>query len=203
MKLKGDERMEIRSTGSIRYSIQDNKKVISGYAVKWGKWSREIRDENGLFFERMLKGAFVNSLRDRNQLALAEHYKLAYLGSVEDGTLSLEEDEVGLAFKLVLSNSVFAKLVYERVKSGEFSHVSVCFVSTDDIWEIKDKKRYRTVKEASLIEISLCADPAYTDTVAKVGDRREHLKLQHKINEINFMIRKKELLLKINKTLKL
>ena len=77
---------------------EDNKRTISGYAVKW----EQLSDKMGWFFrfrEKFRKGAFADSLDKRAQKILWNHNDDIVLGSTNNGTLRLSEDEVGLRFE--------------------------------------------------------------------------------------------------------
>ncbi|SPT81066.1 Uncharacterised protein [Bacillus cereus] len=55
--------MEIRcSAGELKLTTRSksNEKIISGYAVKWDKWSIKIYSKRKQFYERVKKGLFKN-----------------------------------------------------------------------------------------------------------------------------------------------
>lgn len=194
--------MELRTTaGTIKSTTRSKVKpmIISGYAVMWDKWSKKI-SENGIeFYERIMKGSFIESLKAKDQIALFEHNQNQYLGSVKEKTLFLEEDEIGLSFKIVLPDNNLGKIVYSHVKRGKLKHVSFSFNATDkeQSWETKVDKTYRTIKNARLLEISPVYIPAYTDSVVVEGDKRTVLFGK----EISKEIKKMQLIKKINETL--
>ena len=76
----------------------------------------------------MKKRAFQESLKEKDQIALFNHNKNKFLGKIQDGSLTLEEDSVGLSFKLILPDNDLGKKVYQEVTSGKLSQVSFTFV---------------------------------------------------------------------------
>lgn len=175
--------------------------VVTGYAIKWNSWSNEVREDGKAFYERFQKGAFTESLKSINQLALCRHKWTEKVGEVDEKTLFLEEDEVGLAFKIILPESGFGVRTFREVNKGILSKASVCFRNSIDSWSMDNTKQYRTVKKADLVEISLVEKPAYLDTVAKCGEQREQLKILHKIDQAIVDIKKREIISRIKAAL--
>ncbi|MCU5103729.1 HK97 family phage prohead protease [Bacillus cereus] len=198
--------MEIRcSAGELKLTTRSksNEKIISGYAVKWDKWSIKIYSKRKQFYERVKKGAFQESLKEKDQIALFNHNKNKFLGKIQDGSLTLEEDSVGLSFKLILPDNDLGKKVYQEVTSGKLSQVSFTFVDENSIWETKYEEEYRTILKARLSEISPVYNPAYPDTTVVEGDKRQHLLMKEQINHTLFELERRELIRKINGALKM
>lgn len=198
--------MEIRcSAGELKLTkrSESKEKIISGYAVKWDKWSIKIYSDRKQFYERVRKGAFQESLQEKDQFALFNHNKKDFLGKVQDGSLTLEEDSVGLSFKLILPDNDLGKKVYEEVTSGKLSQVSFTFVDENSIWETKYEEEYRTILKARLSEISPVYNPAYPDTTVVEGDKRQHLLMKEQIDYTLFELERRELIRKINGALKM
>lgn len=151
------DKIEIREDG-------DGKRTISGYAVKWEKKSQVL----GLFYkfrEQFKRGAFLNSLNDDDQRFLWSHDTSQVLGRTKNGTLRLQEDDIGLRFELDLPNTTLGNDTYESIKRGDVDGVSFGFRDADDhVEEPDDDLPLRTVKSAKLIEVSAVAFPAYPDS---------------------------------------
>ncbi|HFK1746064.1 TPA: HK97 family phage prohead protease [Bacillus cereus] len=197
--------MEIRcSVSELKLTTRsDNKeKIISGYAVKWDKWSNKILGSRKQFYEKVKKGAFKKSLGERDQIALFNHNKIDFLGEIQDGSLTLEEDSVGLSFKLILPDNNLGRKVYQEVTNGKLSHISFTFVDEKSNWETKGEDEYRTIVKVRLREISPIYSPAYPDTTVVEGDKRQHLLMKGKIDQSLFEIERRALLDEINRTLK-
>jgi HK97 family phage prohead protease len=92
---------EIRSGGDLRV-VSPGK--LAGYAAPYHSLSRDL----GGFVERIIPGAFKNSLSSPNHIrALLEHDPLRLLGRVGSHTLALQDDSKGLRFELSLPESIF------------------------------------------------------------------------------------------------
>lgn len=174
---------EIRSVKPQSIKQNGDKQIISGYAIKWDSWSDELRENDRLFQEQFTRGAFTESLKDNTQLALINHDRSREIASVEKGTLQLEEDDIGLFFKMTLPNDLRSRMTVKSIENNNLAHVSVSFGNAEDKIIKFPNKDYRYVRTAYLIEISLVESPAYSDTIAVVGDKRNQLILMHKIDQ--------------------
>lgn len=160
---KTEKRELITNDIEIREDEEGNR-TISGYAVKWEKKSNVL----GMFYkfrEQFKKGAFADSLKDGDQRFLWSHDSSQVLGRTKNGTLRLEEDDVGLRFELDLPNTTLGNDTYETIKRGDVDGVSFGFNNPDDhIEEFDDDIPLRTINKANLIEVSAVAFPAYPDS---------------------------------------
>lgn len=141
---------------------EEGAKTVQGYAVKWNKLSHKIA---GRFTERFQKGAFANSLRSDDQLALWSHDISKVLGRTKNNTLRLIEDDIGLRFELDLPNTTLGNDTYESVKRSDIDGVSFGFRAEEQDWENRNTNNVvRNVTKAKLVEISLVGLPAYPDS---------------------------------------
>lgn len=142
----------------------EGNRTLSGYAVKWEMKSQVL----GLFYkfrEQFKRGAFLNSLNDDDQRFLWSHDTSQVLGRTKNGTLRLQEDDIGLRFELDLPNTTLGNDTYESIKRGDVDGVSFGFRDADDfVEEPDDDLPLRTVNSAKLIEVSAVAFPAYPDS---------------------------------------
>lgn len=164
--------------------VESEQRVISGYAVKWRSLSKEIYEDGKRFFEKVERGAFADSLKNKNQYAFYSHDNTKRLACVDDGSLILEEDEIGLKYKIIIPNTRTGKTVIREMDSGELNSVSIGFAYSSDAWTVKDKRNYRTVLKAELREISLVKNPAYEHTSVLNGDRRAVLPILENIDKM-------------------
>ena len=162
----------------------NSQRIISGYAVKWRSLSKEIYEDGKRFFEQVERGAFADSLKDKNQYAFYSHDVTKRIACVEDGSLILEEDSIGLKYKIIIPNTRTGKVVMREMDKGALNKVSIGFAYTSDAWTVKDKRNYRTVLKAELREISLVNNPAYEHTSVLNGDRRTVLPIMESIDKI-------------------
>src|SRR5690625_5107269 len=155
------------------------KRTISGYAVKWEKKS-QVLGFFRRFREQFIKGAFADSLEKDDQRFLWSHDVSKVLGRTKNGTLRLEEDDIGLRFELDLPNTTLGNDTYESIKRGDVDGVSFGFRMLEEEWDENDSDNIvRTINKARLLEVSAVAFPAYLDS--EVNARRyDTLKEYHK-----------------------
>lgn len=150
-------KIELRENG-------EGKRMLTGYAVKWEKKSKVLGFLRK-FREQFKKGAFTESLEKDDQLFLWSHDPSKVLGRTKNGTLRLEEDDIGLRFELDLPNTTLGNDAYETIKRGDVDGVSFGFkVEADEIQDADDDLPLRTVTKARLFEVSVVAFPAYPDS---------------------------------------
>lgn len=147
---------------------EDGSKNVVGYVVKFNMRSQLIWGE---FYERVAKGAFAKSLEENTIKALWNHRTDYVLGSTKNGTLRLEEDDIGLRFELEMPNNSWGNDAFESISRGDTDGVSFGFLVRNDNWEyLKDEDVYeRTLLDIDLREISPTPFPAYPDS--EVGKR--------------------------------
>lgn len=140
------------------------KRTISGYAVKWEKKS-QVLGFFRRFREQFIKGAFADSLEKDDQRFLWSHDVSKVLGRTKNGTLRLEEDDIGLRFELDLPNTTLGNDTYESIKRGDVDGVSFGFRMLEEEWDENDPDNIvRTINKARLLEVSAVAFPAYLDS---------------------------------------
>lgn len=121
-------------------------------------------DIGGEWRERILPGAFARSIADDDVLAYAAHDDGRILGRTSSGTLELEEDATGLAYRLDLPDTSDGRDVAALVARKDLKGMSFGFVVTHDEWDETLEPPLRTIRQAKLIEISAVGRPAYGDT---------------------------------------
>ena len=164
MELNKTETRELLTNRIEIREDDDGKRTLTGYAVKWEKKSK-VLGYFRKFREQFRKGAFADSLEKDDQRFLWSHDTSKVLGRTKNGTLRLEEDDIGLRFELDLPNTTLGNDTYESIKRGDVDGVSFGFrVESDEIHEPDDDLPLRTVTKARLLEVSAVAFPAYPDS---------------------------------------
>lgn len=150
---------------------EDGQATIKGYAAVFEKLSEKMWG----FREKIQAGAFASSLKSkRNIKALWNHNPDYPLGSTKNNTLTLEEDEKGLKFELILPETNWGKDALESIKRGDTDGVSFGFRTKKDAWDESDEKNIvRTLIDVDLIEISPTPFPAYPQTNVGVRSLKE------------------------------
>jgi|SRR5690625_43873 len=161
---------EIRTVSQSVEVRSDDKKnmTIKGYALKFDTWSHDLGGFKETVSREALKDTPLNDVR-----ALFNHDPQKVLGRTKNESLSLVVDSVGLRFECTLSNTTYARDLYENLKVGNIDKCSYGFriaPNGDEVRFDKEDNIYkRTVKNIErLSEISIVAFPAYEDTAVSV-----------------------------------
>jgi HK97 family phage prohead protease len=152
----------------------DGGAVIEGYAALFNVLS----DDLGGFREMILPGAFAERLND-DVRALWQHDPLYVFGRTASGTLTLEEDAVGLRYRVRTPDAQWARDAQASIRRGDVSQSSFAFRMLDgDRWEIgEDGQVTRTIhRVAKLYDVSPVTYPAYPQTSADVAKRAAELR---------------------------
>lgn len=146
----------------------DNTKVITGYALKFGEPSKDL----GGFVE-VITAEALKEVDLSNVILLHGHDYSKPLASVKAGTLKLEVDEIGLKFEATLTDTSYAKDVYENIKAGIVDSMSFGFeVGLDSFEEDEEGTVTRSIENMkALHEISIVTVPAYDQTNVQVSTR--------------------------------
>jgi len=139
---------------------------IQGYAAKYNTLSGDL----GGFKERIAPGAFARSLKEGCDCrCLYNHDQNLVLGRTKSGTLSLQEDKVGLNFLCTLPDTSYARDLHTLIKRGDVSQCSFAFTVQDDEWGVGlddegEQCSIRTLRDVNLMDVSAVTYPAYEDT---------------------------------------
>jgi len=141
--------------------------VLVGYAAVYESRSLLI---NNKFVEIIKRNAFEESLRSHlhDVRALVEHDPIKILGRRSAGTLKVEDDVNGVRVEISMPDTTYSKDLMESVKRGDIRGMSFGFKCEDDSWEMDNDTPVRSVKKASLVEVSPTGFPMYTDTEVAV-----------------------------------
>ena len=144
-------------------SAEGDGMTLSGYAARFNS-----RSEDMGFRETIEPGAFSKSLRSRNEIkAFINHDTNLVIGSTRSGTLSLSEDDKGLADTISLPDTSYARDLSVSTARGDTSGQSFGFSVVRDEWS-KDYTQRRLL-EVRLHEVSIVTGfPAYAATSVNV-----------------------------------
>lgn len=160
--------LEIRS--STLTADSENKK-LTGYVVQWNKDSELLWGE---YIERFAPNAFSHSLAGGQDVrALFEHDHTKLLGRTSSGTLSLQEDTIGLRFELTPPDTQLGRDLLVSVERGDIRGMSFGFIAKKNEWDFSVEPNLRTVTEAELFEITVTSIPAYPDSSLAILKRSQ------------------------------
>lgn len=140
---------------------------LSGYAAVYNAPSRPLLvrglNNNKPFVERVKAGAFDESMGTNNVQLLIGHDSRELLANTGSGLLSLRSDSKGLAFEVNLPDTQRARDVRAMVEARVFTAMSFGFYVKRDSWAGGE----RLLEAVDLREVSIVADPAYTQTAVE------------------------------------
>lgn len=152
-EIRGGVPAEIRSEddGGIR---------VSGHAAVFN----EEADIAGLFREVIAPGAFRDAIGRDDVVFLVNHQGLP-LARTRSGTLKLREDNVGLYMETTLDpDDPDVRAITSKMKRGDLDKMSFAFSADVQEWDESGDIPLRTIKRASLFDVSIVTTPAYDGT---------------------------------------
>ncbi|MEI7027149.1 HK97 family phage prohead protease [Paenibacillus sp. y28] len=154
--------MPVISDLQLRASENENEAILEGYFVVYNS---ETELWPG-WFEEIAPGAFAESLRNKDIVALDNHDTRIVLGSTGSNTLELRSDDKGLWGKVTIDlEDPNAKSAYRKVQTGKVRGCSFGFYPThEERIDRGDGAVKWRVLEAELLEVSTTAFPAYMQT---------------------------------------
>jgi hypothetical protein len=145
-----------------------NAPVISGHAAVF-----DTLTDMWYYREKIAAGAFKKTLKTSDVRALFNHDSNWILGRNTSSTLSLAEDDTGLAVEINPPDTQLIRdMVLTPMERGDLNQMSFAFMVIDEEWEEKKGELpVRTIKEIDpLFDVSVVTFPAYPTTDAKVRD---------------------------------
>ena len=158
-------------------------RTLEGYAAVFDQ-DTEINSWEGRFTERIAKGAFKKTLRERKPIMQYDHGRDSRVGSVPIGVYEdIREDEHGLFVSGRVFDNPVVEPIRQAIEGGAVTGMSFKFRVTRDEWFDKNGKRVRgdeiskllwepgdrgplarTIREVSLYEAGPVSTPAYAGT---------------------------------------
>ena len=137
--------------------------AIEGYASVFDSWSEELGG-NSPFREKVVKGAFEETIQIDDIRALFNHDPNYVLGRNKAGTLTLAEDEKGLKVRIVPPDTTWAKDLLVSIRRGDITQMSFGFTVILDRWSYEDNIDVRELLKVKLFDVSPVTFPAYAQT---------------------------------------
>ena len=143
---------------------QNETRSISGYAALYNRFSEDL----GGFREIIRPGAFKSVLaNDPDIRALINHDTGRVIGRTRAGTLSLNEDDTGLAFSIDLPPTPEGNALHTSVARGDITGASFAFNLDFEDYNVffEGDELIREIRNFShLYEVSVVTFPAYQAT---------------------------------------
>lgn len=135
--------------------------TLQGYAAVFNT-TTEIA---GMFREQIAPGAFADAVGRDDVRALFNHDANFVLGRTVSGTLQLSEDQVGLRYVVTPPSTTWANDLLVSIKRGDVTQSSFAFSVDDEKWDYpRGELPVRTIKRATLYDVSPVTYPAYAST---------------------------------------
>jgi HK97 family phage prohead protease len=153
------QKVNIRAAG-----VPGQAARVTGYAALYDSLSEDL----GGWHEVIKPGAFRGA-EGGDVVALFNHNPSYILGRKSSGTLTLRDDQTGLAFEALLPATSWAADLITTIQRGDINGASFAFKAIDESWgTTTDGKPLRELKRLKLFDISVVTFPAYPQTSAAV-----------------------------------
>lgn len=143
-------------------AVEDgDARYLEGYAAVFNSRSELL----GNFVEVIEPGAFADVL-ENDAVALLNHDANYPLARVSNGTLTMQQDDVGLKVRFKLPDTSYARDIWTNVRDGLLKQMSFAFEVGKDSWsKLQDGTALRTIKTVKrLYDVSPVTYPAYPET---------------------------------------
>jgi len=157
--------MQVEKRG-IAIELRAAGRRLEGYAATFG-----IEAKIGGFTEVIAAGAFAESLKSNDILALVDHDPTRLLARTRSNTLRLSEDSKGLAFSLNIPDTQTGKDILALAERSDLGGMSFGFTvpKNGEVW-IGNRRELLAV---NLHEISVVAAwPAYNGTIIHARNKQ-------------------------------
>lgn len=150
----------------------DKDAKLKGHAAVFDEYA-DINTWTGSFKERIMRGAFTDSIQVDDVRALFNHDPNYVLGRNKSGTLALMEDEIGLAIEIDPPKTQFASDLMHLIERGDISQMSFAFIVQKDSWTRGEDNEpdKRDIIKVQLFDVSPVTYPAYEGTDVALASR--------------------------------
>lgn len=162
-------------TRTVEFELRDGPagdgNTLEGYAAVFD--SETVIDSwEGNFVEKIARGAFKKTIRERTPVVQFDHGRHPLVGSIPIAEPpALSEDDRGLFISAPLHDNWLVQPVRDAIKSKAIPGMSFRFTVTKEMWqEPADSKSLpvRTIQEVKLFELGPVVFPAYEGTTVGV-----------------------------------
>lgn len=178
---------------SIEVRAEGDARKIVGHAAVFNLDSELLY---GNFIERIAPGAFKESIKKPDDVrALINHDSNLILGRSTSGTLTMKEDDHGLAVEIDPPDTSYARDLIVSMERGDVSQMSFGFETIEDKWTRGEDGApdVRTLLKVRLFDVSAVTYPAYPDTDVAVRSHEAFVKESSPVESIEHRKRRNEL----------
>lgn len=155
--------------------------LVEGYAAVFN----EEADIGGFFREKIDPGAFSDAIGRDDVVFLINHDGLP-LARTGSGTLTLSQRERGLHISSRLNPEDWdVQRILTKMERGDLNKMSFAFFPEVQEWDDSGDMPLRTIKKASLHDVSIVTTPAYDGTEIGLRSLEAMRKEQAKENNRN------------------
>lgn len=157
----------------IETRAEGNDPCIIGHAAVFDQLSENL----GGFREMVKPGAFSESIEQDDVRALINHNTDLIIGRNRANTLTLAEDEQGLAIEIIPPDTQAGRDLMTSMERGDITQMSFGFrvrAGGQEWGEDEEGNIIRTLTDIKLFEVSPVTFPAYTQTDAAVRSLNEY-----------------------------
>jgi HK97 family phage prohead protease len=161
---------EIRAGMPAEVRAENGTVKVSGYAAVF---NQEVVI-GGYFREVIAPGAFTDAVGRDDVVFLVNHDGLP-LARTRSGTLKLKEDKHGLHMESELdADDPDVIAITRKMKRGDLDKMSFGFIPEVQEWDDSEEIPLRTIKRASLFDVSIVTNPAYDGTEIGLRSLEQH-----------------------------
>ena len=161
---------ELRAGKPVEIRMEGEAIKVSGYAAVFN----EEADICGMFREVIAPGAFRDAIGRDDVVFLVNHDGLP-LARTRSGTLTLREDSRGLYMETELDpEDPDVRSIVPKMKRGDLDKMSFAFYPEVQEWDDSGETPLRTIRQASLSDVSIVTNPAYDGTDIGLRSLQEH-----------------------------
>jgi len=161
---------ELRAGKPVEIRMEGEAIKVSGYAAVFN----EEADIGGMFREVIAPGAFRDAIGRDDVVFLVNHDGLP-LARTRSGTLTLREDSRGLYMETELDpEDPDVRSIVPKMKRGDLDKMSFAFYPEVQEWDDSGETPLRTIRQASLSDVSIVTNPAYDGTDIGLRNLQEH-----------------------------
>lgn len=188
------EQKQIRYFDTEMRSLQneENKMLVSGYALKWDK-ETQIGSDNWGWKEKISRSA-MDTANISDVILNYNHSWDSVLARTTNGSLKLSTDEIGLKIDAELVDTSQARDVYKLINEGLITRMSFAVEIKKSDWEMfnDDRMDVRTITEfGKFYDVSAVTFPAYDDT--SISARSIEVEIEQRKKEVAYRKQMKKL----------